>query len=81
MPATYAAAEFTQATSDAIDAALRSLVPPLKALGLDRQTGEMVTMMTPFDARASDAQAYAGAVERLRDPNFSLDATPFLGRS
>jgi hypothetical protein len=81
VPATYAAAELTQATSDAIDAALRSLVPPLKALGLDRQTGEMVTMMTPFDARASDPQAYAGAVERLRDPNFSLDATPFLGRS
>ena len=78
VPATYAAAEFTSVTTRAVEAALRATIPSIEAFGLNRQTGEMVTMMSPFEARLSDPAAYARAAASLQDPTFVLDATPFL---
>ena len=65
-------------TTRAVEAALRATIPSIEAFGLNRQTGEMVTMMSPFEARLSDPAAYARAVASLQDPTFVLDATPFV---
>ena len=80
-PASYAAVEFTTITVQAMIAALHSVVPPVKPLGIDRQSSELITMHTPFDERIRCMEAYHSGVAMLQRGGFSIVATRFLLRS
>ena len=79
-PASYAAVEFTAITIRAMIAGLQSVVPPVKSLGIDRESGGLITMHTPFEDRIRDAEAHAVGMATLQREGLSIVATGFLPR-
>lgn len=71
-PATYGAIELTKSTEEAVDAAVRSLLPRLLPLGLNRKTGGWVTIGTPLHERIADVSEFDAAFERITQPDFEL---------
>ncbi len=71
-PATYGAIELTKSTEEAIDAAVRSLLPRLLPLGLNRKTGDWVTIGTPLRERIVDVSEFDVAFEKITGSDFEL---------
>ena len=75
-PASYPAVRLTPETERAIDRALRSVLPRLRALGLDPETGEEITNITHnvLD-RVVDHHAYRDAVRKITASGFYVTET------
>lgn len=71
-PASYAAYELTSETRNAIEEALRGVLPRLHGCGLVRATGQHITQSTPLDARIVDRAEFAAAKARASRAGFEV---------
>lgn len=71
-PASYSAVEMPEDVARAIEDCLNQLFPPLRPMGLNRETGKMTNMSTPFTERIRDMAAYEAAKERVSTQGFNL---------
>ena len=71
-PASYVAIELTPQTTSAIKELLADVLPKMKALGLNRETGELIfhTTHTDFD-RVIDKVGYEPHIGRVTASDFS----------
>ena len=71
-PASYPAVELTDETRSEIQVALESVLPRMKALGVDRDTGEAVYLTTHTDSdRITSAEIHKAAMKALSQEGFS----------
>lgn len=73
-PASYVAIELTEETSKAIEKALQSIIPRMKAFGVDRETGVLISQKTPFADRIVDREEFYRAQELVSQAGFSITA-------
>lgn len=72
-PASYAAVELTRETTEAVKKILASILPAMKPLGLNRETGEQLFLTTCSEsARIVDKGTYTAAMTRISAEDFSV---------
>jgi hypothetical protein len=71
-PASYSAVSLTEGTRNAVDRAVRSLLPRLLPLGLHPLTREWITTATPLSERMTDPAAFRLSLDRFREPDFEV---------
>jgi len=71
-PASYSAINIPKETQEAIAKALGDIFPSVKPLGLDPETGQILTMQTKHIDRVRDHDVMNAAIERARAPDFEF---------
>ena len=71
-PASYGAVEMPKAADEAIRKALNTIFPSVKPLGLDSQTGQVITMLTKHIDRVRDHDAMNAALARAKATGFEF---------
>ena len=75
-PASYAAVDLTDATEKTIRSALQNILPRMRPLGLDRETGQMLTYGASIEDRMLDEEQYERCFKSLTDMRYTLSVKP-----
>jgi hypothetical protein len=71
VPASFSAVQLSEETVAAVESLLRVILPPMKGLGLDRETGQEITNISHCIAqRIIDKGAYQSQFRKLREVGF-----------
>lgn len=71
-PASYAAVELPKEVHERLVLTLQELLPSVKPLGLDKETGEILTFQDPPSKRLSSQEEIWSARRKLSQPGFAI---------